>query len=106
MDLEDFVECQKDENLRQQTPALGRDAIAVLCQSLHQQGRQQQQRAAEQGGQVEFPVHVEAVEPMLLRPEAVNAHLHNAVGQQQSRGDGRQQPADRSWGERNDSDLA
>ena len=59
----------------------------------------------DRGGQVEFPVHVEAVEPMLLRPEAVNAHLHNAVGQQQPRGDGRQQPADRSWCEGDDSDL-
>ena len=82
VDLKGFVKCQKDENLRQQTPVLDNDAIAAPLQSLHQQGRHQQKRAAEQGGQVEFPVHVEAVEPMLLRSEPVNAHLHDAVGQQ------------------------
>ena len=82
VDLKGFVECEKDENLREQTPVFGRDAIAALPQSLHQQGRHQQQRAAEQGGQVELPVHVEAVEPMFLRPKAINAHLHDAVGNQ------------------------
>lgn len=81
-------------------------ANAALTQSLHQQGRHQQQRAAEQGGQVDFAVHVEAVQPMLLRPEAVNARLHDAVGQQEPCGDGHQQLSDRSWRERNDSDLA
>ena len=89
VDLKGFVECQKDENLRQQTPVLGRDAIAALPQSSHQQGRYQQQCAAVQGGQVEFPVHVEAVQPMLLRPEAVNAHLHDAMGHQKTCCDGR-----------------
>ena len=43
---------------------------------------------------------------MLFRPEAVDAHLHNAVGRKKPCGDYRQQGADQSWCEGNSFDRA
>ena len=43
---------------------------------------------------------------MLLRPEAINAHLSDAVGYEKSCGDGRQKVADRPGRDGDDPDLA